>query len=127
VPTAQLHTLDGPFELFGETFWPIELLHGKMPILGYRAADIAYLTDCSSIPDASLRMLHHLKVMIIDAVRFRPHPTHFSVDEALEIIDILQPERAYLTHMCHDIDHQTLSEMLPPNVEVAYDGLLVTA
>ena len=126
VPSVRLHTLDGPFELFGETFWPIELEHGRMPILGYRVHDIAYLTDCSGIPDPSLRMLGKLKALVIDAVRFRPHPTHFSVDEAVEVIGILKPERAYLTHISHHLDHETVSEMLPENVELAYDGLRLT-
>ena len=125
VPRLRLHTLDGPIELFGETFWPIELLHGKLPILGYRCHDIAYLTDCSEIPERSLRMLGKLKALVIGAVRFLPHPTHFSVDEALEIVSILNPERAYLTHISHDLDHETVSEMLPENVELAYDGLRV--
>jgi phosphoribosyl 1,2-cyclic phosphate phosphodiesterase len=88
--------------------------------------DIAYLTDCSGIPDSSLRMLGRLKVLVIDAVRFRPHATHFSVDEALEMVEILRPERAYLTHISHDLDHETVNEMLPENVELAYDGLRVT-
>jgi len=126
-PDVRLHTVDGPFAVCGETFWPLELMHGQLPVLGYRAGDIAYLTDCSAIPDDSLRMLNHLRVLVIDAVRFRPHPTHFNVDEALEVIDILKPERAYLTHICHDLDHATVSEMLPPGVELAWDGLRVTA
>jgi phosphoribosyl 1,2-cyclic phosphate phosphodiesterase len=126
VPRLRLHTLDGPTDLFGETFWPVELEHGRLPILGYRVHDIAYLTDCSGIPDRSLRMLGKLKLLVIGAVRFRPHPTHFSVDEALEIVTILRPERAYLTHISHDLDHETVLEMLPDNVELAYDGLRVT-
>lgn len=126
VPTVRLHTLDGPLVLFGETFRPIELEHGRLPILGYRVHDIAYLTDCSGIPETSLGMLGRLKVLVIDAVRFRPHPTHFSVEEALEVIEILKPERAWLTHLSHDLDHQTLSDMLPDNVEPAWDGLRVT-
>jgi len=126
VPTVRLHTIDGPFELFGETFWPLELEHGTLPVLGYRVHDIAYLTDCSGIPETSLRMLGNLKVLVIDAVRFRPHPTHFSVDEALEVIGILKPERAYLTHLSHDLDHETVSAMLGEGVELAWDGLRVT-
>lgn len=125
VPKVHLNTIDGPFELFGETFWPIELEHGTLPVLGYRAHDIAYLTDCSGIPEPSLRMLGNLEALVIGAVRFRPHPTHFSVDEALEIIEILKPKRAYLTHICHDLDHRTVNEMLPEGVELAYDGLCI--
>jgi phosphoribosyl 1,2-cyclic phosphate phosphodiesterase len=126
VPKAKLNVVNGPFDLFGESVWPIELLHGKMPVLGYRVHDVAYLTDCSMIPDASLRMLGNLEVLVIDAVRFRPHPTHFSVDEALEVISILKPKRAFLTHLCHDIEHDAVSAMLPAGTELAYDGLRVT-
>ncbi len=126
VPKATLHEIRGPFDLFGEHIWPIDLLHGKLPVLGYRIHDAAYLTDCSAIPDASLRMLGNLDVLVLDAVRFRPHPTHFSVDEALEVISILKPKRAYLTHLCHDIDHDTVGAMLPPGVELAWDGLTLT-
>ena len=127
VPKADLRVIDGPFDLFGEHVWPLPLLHGKLPVLGYRVRDVAYLTDCSAIPDASLRMLGNLDVLVLDAVRFRPHPTHFSVDEALEVISILKPRRAFLTHLCHDIDHDTVSAMLPPDVALAYDGLRVTS
>lgn len=127
IPRVSLNVIDGPFDLFGEHVWPIELLHGKLPVLGYRVRDVAYLTDCSAIPDASLRMLGNLDVLVLDAVRFRPHPTHFSVDEALEVISILKPKRAFLTHLCHDIDHDTVSAMLPSNVALAYDGLRVTS
>lgn len=126
VPKVRLHVINGPFDLFGETFWPIELEHGELPVLGYRVHDVAYLTDCSAIPDRSIRMLGNLQVLVLDAVRFRPHPTHFSVEEALEVVEILKPRRAFFTHLCHDIDHQTVSEMLPENVKLAYDGLRVT-
>ena len=124
IPDVSLHTLEsGPFDLFGEIFWPIDLDHGSRRILGYRVHDIAYLTDCSNIPEESIRMLGNLEVLVIDAVRFRPHPTHFSVDEALEVIEILSPTRAWLTHLCHDLEHDTVNEMLPENVRLAFDGL----
>jgi phosphoribosyl 1,2-cyclic phosphate phosphodiesterase len=126
LPRVRLNEIDGPFELFGETIWPIELEHGTLPILGFRVHDVAYLTDCSGIPEASLRQLHRLKVLVIDAVRFQPHPTHFCLDEALEVIDILAPVRALITHISHHFDHQTVNAMLPANVELAYDGLKVT-
>ena len=123
VPKLKLHVVDGPFDLFGEAFWPIELEHGRDRILGWRVHDIAYLTDCSGLPDASLRMLNNLKVLVIDAVRFRPHPAHFSVEEALEVIEILKPKQAWLTHLSHDLDHETVNAMLPENVRLAWDGL----
>ena len=126
IPKVRLHEIDGPFDLFGETIWPIELEHGALPILGYRVHDVAYLTDCSGIPETSLRQLNRLEVLVIDAVRFKPHPTHFCLDEALEVIDILAPERAYITHISHHFDHDTVNAMLPGNVELAWDGLKLT-
>jgi len=126
LPRIRLHEIDGPFELFGETVWPIALEHGKLPVLGFRMGDIAYLTDCSGIPEESLRRLHRLEVLVIDAVRFKPHPTHFCLDEALEVIDILSPERALITHISHHFDHDTVNAMLPDNVRLAYDGLSVS-
>lgn len=127
IPRVKLHVVNGPFDLYGEHVWPIELLHGKLPVLGYRIHDVAYLTDCSAIPDASLRMLGNLDVLVLDAVRFRPHPTHFSLEEALEVVDILKPKRAFFTHVCHDIEHETVNAMLPEHVRLAYDGLRVTS
>ncbi len=128
VPRVALNVLDGsPFELFGQHIWPIELLHGKLPVLGYRVCDVAYLTDCSAIPDASLRMLGNLDVLVLDAVRFRPHPTHFSLEEALEVVEILKPRRAFFTHICHDLEHDTVNAMLPEHVKLAWDGLRVTS
>ena len=127
VPRVKLHVVDGPFDLFGEHVWPVELLHGKLPVLGYRIRDVAYLTDCSAIPDASLRMLGNLDVLVLDAVRFRPHPTHFSLEEAIEVVEILKPKRAFFTHICHDLDHDTVNAMLPENIRLAYDGLRVTS
>ena len=96
-------------------------------MFGYRIHDVAYLTDCSAIPDESLRMLGNLDVLVLDAVRFRPHPTHFSLEEALEVVEILKPKRAFFTHVCHDLEHDTVNAMLPEHVKLAYDGLRVTS
>ena len=104
---------------------PVPLLHGMMPINGYRIGAFAYLTDCSSIPARSYRHLEGLDLLIIDALRYRSHPTHFNVDQALEEIERIGPKQAYLTHMCHDLEYHELAAVLPDSVAPAYDGLEV--
>jgi phosphoribosyl 1,2-cyclic phosphate phosphodiesterase len=127
IPQLDLYTLSGgPFSIGGETIVPVPILHGTAPILGYRLGPFAYLTDCSAIPDSSWPLLDGVKLLVLDALRHRPHPTHFSVSEALEAIERIAPERALLTHMCHDLPHAETCAALPAGVELAYDGLRVT-
>ena len=99
------------------------LLHGSREILGYRIGTFAYLTDCSEIPDASWPLLSGVQILILDALRERPHPTHLSVSQALAIVERLGPRQAYFTHMCHDLPHAATCARLPAGVELAYDGL----
>lgn len=123
-PRLTLHEIDRhPFRASGFTVVPVPLLHGLLPVLGFRIGGFAYLTDCSRIPDESRALLAGLEVLVIDALRYRPHPTHFSVSQALEEIDRLRPTRAYLTHIAHDLEHLTLLGTLPSGIEPAYDGL----
>ena len=96
-----------------------------MPILGFRVGNLAYCTDVNRIPDQSWSLLEGVRVLVIDALRLKPHPGHFSVDEALEVIDRVKPERAYLTHMSHDLEHAATEAKLPSNVALAYDGLRI--
>jgi len=106
---------------------PVKLKHGLMDIYGYLFNNrIAYLTDCSAIPDESLPLLENLEVLIIGALRYRRHPTHFNIEQALEVIKKISPGRAYLTHLCHDLDHEQLENELPGGVYPAYDGLKIT-
>ena len=125
IPKLNLHEVDGPFQLFGRTVIPVPLLHGRDPVLGYRVGNFAYLTDCSTIPDASLELLGGLDVLILDALRFRPHPTHFTVDESIEVAGIIRAKMTFFTHICHDLDHQSTDDMLPDDVRLAYDGLVI--
>src|SRR5262249_17862232 len=97
---------------------PVPVLHGPMPIRGCRFADVAYVTDPNGIPEASMRRLEGLAVLVLDALRDRPHPTHYSVSEALAVIARLRPRRAYFTHICHDLDHELTNRRLPPGVEL---------
>jgi phosphoribosyl 1,2-cyclic phosphate phosphodiesterase len=114
-----------PFELLGLKVIPIRLLHGKMPVLGFRINDVAFCTDVSEIPEESWEKLAGLETLIIDALRDEPHPTHFSVDQSLEAIAKLKPKRAYLTHISHSLDHRELNDRLPDHIEPAYDGLQI--
>jgi phosphoribosyl 1,2-cyclic phosphate phosphodiesterase len=110
-------------DLFGATFRRIPVNHGNLLITGYRFGAAAYLTDMSSIPEASAAELQGLDVLILDALRHEPHPTHSNVENSLRIVDQLKPRRALFTHMGHDLDHATTDAMLPPHVRLAYDGL----
>ena len=104
---------------------PVPVWHGQMPVLGFRFGDFAYLTDCNRIDDSSMALVAGVDTLVIDALRERPHVTHFSVSEALDVIARLKPRRAYMTHMTHDIGHAATSARLPAGVELAYDGLVL--
>jgi len=112
-----------PFVAVEELVTPIPLLHAGMTVLGFRVGGVAYCTDVSLVPDSSWPLLDGLDVLIVDALRFKPHVAHFCINEALEVIARARPRQAYLTHMSHDIDHDTVNRQLPQNVELAYDGL----
>lgn len=114
---------DAPFTVLEERVTPIPLEHAHFNVFGFRIGDVAYCTDVSKIPRDSMKRLEGLDVLILDALRLKPHPAHFCLDEALDVIAQLQPARAYLTHMSHDIEHEATNRSLPPNVELAYDGL----
>lgn len=123
LPMLDLHPIEGPFELLGRTIAPVTVLHGQLPVYGYRLGHFAYVTDCSTIPGASMDLLHDLDVLILDALRFRPHPTHFNIEQALEVVAALRPRQTYFTHLTHDVPHQRVSGELPSGVALAYDGL----
>ncbi len=123
VPRLEVHTVEEPFSVGGVRVVPVPLLHGRMPILGFRFGGLAYLTDCNAIPDDSWPLLENLDALVIDALRFRPHSTHFSVDEAVAVSRRLAPARTYLTHICHDLAHAAVNASLPDGIELAYDGL----
>jgi len=123
VPQLEPREIDGPFEAAGVRVQPIPLLHGQLPVLGFRFGAFAYLTDCSAIPDGSWPLLDGVDTLVIDALRDKPHPTHFTVGEALEAVARIAPRRAYFTHMCHDLPHAATCARLPRGVELAYDGL----
>lgn len=121
-PRLEPREISAPFSLFGLTVQPIPLWHGREATLGYRIGAFAYLTDCSDIPDSSALLLGDLEVLVIDALRFTPHNTHFNVAQALQEVARLRPKRALLTHLSHEVDHDRHQQQLPLGVEFAYDG-----
>ena len=117
------HTIAGPFQIHGQVWRPIPLLHGSAPILGFRVGDIAYCTDVSAIPEESFDLLRDLQVLVLDALRFKPHPTHLSIDQAIEVAQRIGARQTWFTHIAHDICHARDSTRLPPGVQFAHDGL----
>ena len=113
-----------PFDFHGKTIIPIEVGHGNLPILGYRVDDFAYLTDVKTISKTSLEKLKGVKTIVLSALRIETHPTHMNLEEALEMVKIIHPEKAYFTHISHRLGfHEEVVKMLPKNVFLAYDGL----
>ena len=124
VPRMQFQRItERPFTVLGEEVTPVPLIHAHFDVFGFRFGDVAYCTDLNKIPEQSWRLLEGLRVLVLDALRDRPHPAHLSLDEALEVIRQLKPAKAYLTHMSHDLEHDATNRRLPSNVELAYDGL----
>ncbi|MFB3903652.1 MAG: MBL fold metallo-hydrolase [Acidobacteriota bacterium] len=125
IAEVDLRAIDGPFEIGDLTFQPIEVFHGEMPVLGFRIGELAYVTDVSRIPDHSLQKLTALKYLILDGLRYRPHVSHFSLEQAAEVAAQLKPEMTYLIHMSHDVDHDEGNNLLPASVRLSYDGLVL--
>jgi len=123
LPLVEMKPLEGPLQLFGATFMPIILIHGEAKIYGFRFGSAAYLTDHSEIPEKSLTQLQELDVLFLDALRYKPHPTHSTVENSLKVVERLKPRRAFFTHICHDLPHQATNASLPENVRLCYDGM----
>ena len=123
VPLVELFPLAGPFCIGRQEIVPVPIFHGDRPILGFRFGAFAYLTDCSRIPDGSWGLLDGVEVLVLDALRDAPHPTHFTVAEAIAAAGRIAPARTYFTHMCHELPHAATCARLPPAMELAYDGL----
>jgi phosphoribosyl 1,2-cyclic phosphate phosphodiesterase len=125
LPQVELFHVVGPFCLGRQEITPIPIFHGKRPILGLRMGRFAYLTDCSRIPDGSWGLLDGLDLLVLDALRDKPHPTHFSLTEAIDVSERIGARRTCFTHMCHNLRHADTCARLPRGVELAYDGLVV--
>lgn len=125
VPQIEVRRVDGPFSFAGVRIVPVPIWHGRLPILGFRLGNFAYLTDCNRIPDTSWPLLEGVELFVVDALRDTPHTTHFTIDEALDVVQRLRPARAWFTHMGHELGHAATNARLPPGVELAYDGLVL--
>lgn len=125
LPKADPIVIDGPFELFGKSVEPLLVWHGRLPVTAFRLGTFAYVTDCNEIPPETMERLQGLDLLVLDALRHRPHPTHLSIEEALEVVRATRPKRALFTHLSHEVDHETTERSLPEGVGLAYDGLAV--
>jgi phosphoribosyl 1,2-cyclic phosphate phosphodiesterase len=123
LPQIELKPIDGPVELFGARFDPVTVIHGDTEIYGFRFGSAAYLTDHSQIPENSVAQLQGLDILFLDALRYKPHPTHSTVENSLRIVEQVKPKRAFFTHICHDLPHEATNATLPPHVRLSYDGM----
>jgi phosphoribosyl 1,2-cyclic phosphate phosphodiesterase len=124
VPQLTTHDVSGPFSIRGLRIVPVPLWHGKLPILGFRFGNFAYLTDCNRIPDNAWALVEGLDTLVLDALRDQPHETHFTVEEAVAAATRIAPRRTYFTHMTHDLLHAQTNARLPAGMQLAYDGLV---
>lgn len=126
VPSVEFRTIaTEPFEILGARCIPLRLEHGRFKVLGFRFGGVAYCTDTNVIPEATKSLLQDLDVLILDALRNRSHPTHFSLEEAVALAAELGPKQTYFTHMCHELEHEATNASLPEGMELAYDGLRI--
>lgn len=128
IPDLTLHIIDDarPFRVGAMEIVPVPVMHGRLPILGYRFGPIAYLTDVKTLPERSLPLLRDLDVLVLTALRRHPHPAHMALDEALAAVELLQPRHTLFTHVAHDMGrYEDVAPTLPPNVDLATDGLRV--
>lgn len=127
VPSFEMHEIDeSAFMIRGVKIQPVTVLHGKLPIVGFRIGDFAYVTDAKFIPEEEMDKLRNLDVLVLNGLRFKDHFAHFTVEEALAVIEELKPKRAYLTHFCHEIGkHKDFDKKLPENVHACYDGMVI--
>ncbi len=120
-----LHPLESHTQLFGADFITVPLMHGTLQTVGFRFGNAAYLTDMSDIPASSFTLLENLDVLILDALRRTPHPSHSNLETSLKFVEKVRPRRAWFTHMSHDLGHVETEDELPSHVRLAYDGLRI--
>jgi phosphoribosyl 1,2-cyclic phosphate phosphodiesterase len=123
LPRLEMKIITGPWDLFGARFEPVIVIHGDAEIFGFRFGSAAYLTDHSDIPEATREKLQNLDILFLDALRHTPHPTHSTVENSLRIVEQLKPQRAFFTHISHDLPHEATNATFPPNVRLSYDGM----
>lgn len=123
IARVEIKRINGSLSLFGANFEPVKVLHGDAEIHGFRFGSAAYLTDFSEIPPESMERLRGLDILFLDALRHRPHPTHSTVANSLRLVEELHPQRAFFTHIAHDLPHEETNKTLPDHVRLAHDGL----
>jgi phosphoribosyl 1,2-cyclic phosphate phosphodiesterase len=123
IPRIEPKIINGRFEFLGVEIQPLPVLHGKIAVNGYRIGNLSYITDCSEVPEDTYGFLEGTTVLILGVLRYQPHPTHLNVDKALRIIQRVQPEQAFFTHLSHDFDHEQANSELPDHVRLSFDGL----
>lgn len=129
VPTFSMHDIHDlkPFNIKDLTVLPLPVMHARLPILGFRIRNFAYITDCKFLPDSTIDALKGIDTLVINALRIKPHLSHISLSQALDYISLIKPRIAYLTHISHQMGlHADVEKILPPNVRLAYDGLKIS-
>jgi phosphoribosyl 1,2-cyclic phosphate phosphodiesterase len=125
LPAVELNVVDGSFELLGRTVVPVPALHGELPVYGFRIGGFAYLTDLNEIPASSYGLLENLDVLVLDALRRNPHPTHFCLEESVREAVRIGARKTLFTHIAHDLLHGEVTRDLPESVDLAYDGMVI--
>ena len=125
IPQVTLNKINGEFEFNDVLITPLRVKHGKMNVLGYKIKNMAYITDCSYIPENTFKQLKNIDLLIIDALRYEKHPTHMNIKEAREVVERINPKKTYFTHISHEIEHAQTNKNLPDSIELAYDQLMI--
>lgn len=127
VPEMEMHTItENPFELFGKTIVPIRVWHHKMPVMGFKIDNFVYITDANKIDDEVKQKIKNCDVLVLNALRLEPHISHFTLAQAIDLCKELTPKKAYFTHISHQLGlHEMVNNQLPPNIHLAYDGLVI--
>jgi phosphoribosyl 1,2-cyclic phosphate phosphodiesterase len=124
-PDLILNVFDGPFTLFEREIVPIAVTHGRWVVHGFRFGPLVYVTDAKGISPESIDLIRGADVLVLNALRATPHPTHLSIGEALDVIAEVRPREAYIVHVSHEVSHAAVNDALPAHVRLAYDGLTV--
>ncbi|MBC7451559.1 MAG: MBL fold metallo-hydrolase [Cytophagales bacterium] len=127
IPRIDIHEMDGsPFSILGEEIIPIKVMHYKLPVFGFRIQDFTYITDANFIADEELEKIKGSKIVVLNALQKEPHVSHYTLDQAIEVIQKIQPDQAYFVHMGHRLGkHADITKELPANIHLSYDGLVL--
>ncbi|MFW5440332.1 MAG: MBL fold metallo-hydrolase [Methylophilaceae bacterium] len=126
LPVLSIHEVDEPFDLFGTKITPIPIMHGRVQIFAYRIGNMAYMTDVSSIPESSLKLLEGLDLLLIDCLQEEKHTTHINIEQSLDYVSQINAKQSVLIHMTHELEYEALTQKLPKSVVVGYDGMKLT-